>query len=36
MMFVLLLVPVGVLGLIMGMERVERWTVEQREDTPAS
>jgi hypothetical protein len=35
MMFVLLLVPVGVLGLLLGMERVERWTVGQRDDTPS-
>jgi hypothetical protein len=36
MMFVLLLVPVGVLGLLLGMERVERWTVGEREDTHSS
>jgi hypothetical protein len=34
MMFVVLLVPVGLLGLLLGMERLERWTTEVRKDTP--
>ena len=33
MMFVALLVPVGLLGVLLGMERLERWTVGEREDT---
>jgi hypothetical protein len=36
MMFVLLLVPVALLGLVLGMERIERWTVDEREETPNS
>lgn len=33
MIFVVLLVPVGLLGLLLGMERLERWTVGEREDS---
>lgn len=32
MMFILLLVPLGLLALLLGMERVERWTVAERDD----
>jgi hypothetical protein len=32
MMMMILLVPVGVLGLLLGMERLERWTVDQTDD----
>ncbi len=28
MMFALLLVPLGLLALLLGMERLERWTVD--------
>jgi hypothetical protein len=28
MMFVILLVPVVLLGLLLGMDRLERWTVD--------
>ena len=33
MMFAALLVPVGLLALLLGMERLERWTVGDREDS---
>jgi hypothetical protein len=33
MMFLALLVPVVLLGLLLGMERLERWTVGEREDS---
>jgi hypothetical protein len=33
MMFVLLLVPLGLLALLLGMERLERWTVDDRDDS---
>ena len=33
MMFLLLLVPVALLGVLLGMERLERWTVGEREDS---
>ena len=33
MMFVILLVPVVLLGVLLGMDRLERWTVAEREDT---
>ncbi|MDQ1585615.1 MAG: hypothetical protein QOJ49_1111 [Actinomycetota bacterium] len=36
MMFVLLLVPVALLGLVLGMERIERWTTSENEETPTS
>lgn len=32
MMFILLLVPLGLLALLLGMERIERWTVAERDD----
>lgn len=32
MMLLILLVPVGLLGLLLGMERLERWTVSEHED----
>jgi hypothetical protein len=35
MMMMILLVPVGVLGLLLGMEKLERWTVEQHDDQPS-
>jgi hypothetical protein len=31
MMFVVLLVPVALLGLLLGMERLERWTLSDRD-----
>ncbi len=33
MMFALLLVPLGLLALLLGMERLERWTVSDRDDS---
>jgi hypothetical protein len=33
MMFVMLIVPVVLLGVLLGMDRLERWTVDDREDT---
>ena len=33
MMFMILLVPVALLGVLLGMDRLERWTVDEREDT---
>lgn len=33
MMFAALLVPVGLLALLLGMERLERWTVDDRDDS---
>jgi hypothetical protein len=32
MMFVALLVPLGLLAVLLGMDRLERWTVEERDD----
>jgi hypothetical protein len=32
MMFVALLVPLGLLAVLLGMERLERWTVGDRDD----
>ena len=32
MVFVALFVPLGLLALLLGMERLERWTVRDRED----
>jgi hypothetical protein len=32
MMFVALLVPLGLLAVLLGMDRLERWTVRERED----
>ena len=31
MMFVLLLVPFALLGLLLGLERLERWTLKDRD-----
>ena len=36
MMFMILLVPVALLGVLLGMDRLERWTVDEREDTTSS
>ena len=33
MMFAALLVPLGLLAVLLGMERLERWTVSDREDS---
>ncbi len=33
MMFAALLVPVGLLALLLGMERLERWTVSDRDES---
>jgi len=33
MMFALLLVPLALLALLLGMERLERWTVSDRDDS---
>jgi hypothetical protein len=33
MMFAVLLVPIVLLGLLLGLERLERWTVSDREDS---
>ncbi len=35
MMFVILIVPVVLLGVLLGMDRLERWTVAEREDPSA-
>lgn len=32
MMFMVLLVPLGLLALLLGMERLERWTLRDRDD----
>ena len=32
MMMLILLVPAAVLGLVLGMDRLERWAVEGRDD----
>ena len=32
MMFMVLLVPLALLALLLGMERLERWTVAERDD----
>jgi hypothetical protein len=32
MMVLILLVPIGLLALLLGMERLERWTVGQPDD----
>jgi len=31
MMFIVLLVPFGLLAVLLGMERLERWTVRDRD-----
>lgn len=33
MMFMVLLVPLGLLALLLGMERLERWTVSERDES---
>ncbi|MGH8938758.1 MAG: hypothetical protein ACRDV2_05345 [Actinomycetes bacterium] len=33
MMFAVLLVPIVLLGLLLGLERLERWTVADRDDS---
>ena len=33
MMFAILFVPVILLGVLLGMDRLERWTIDDREDT---
>jgi Tfp pilus assembly protein PilN len=32
MMMMLLLMPIGLLALLLGMERLERWTVQEKDD----
>ncbi|MDQ1620510.1 MAG: hypothetical protein QOE19_3079 [Actinomycetota bacterium] len=32
MMMMLLLMPLALMGLLLGMERLERWTVAQKDD----
>lgn len=32
MMFVALLVPFGLLAVLLGMDRLEKWTIGDRED----
>jgi hypothetical protein len=32
MMFLALLVPLGLLAVLLGMDRLERWTVRDRDD----
>ncbi len=33
MMFMVLFVPLGLLALLLGMERLERWTVADRDES---
>lgn len=33
MMFIALLVPFGLLAVLLGMERLERWTVREHDDS---
>ena len=33
MMFAILFMPVVLLGVLLGMDRLERWTVKDRDDT---
>ena len=33
MMFAVLLLPLGLLGVLLGMERLEKWTVGDRDDS---
>jgi hypothetical protein len=33
MMFAILFMPVVLLGVLLGMDRLERWTVDEPEDT---
>jgi len=32
MMFLALLVPLGLLAVLLGMDRLERWTVDERDE----
>jgi hypothetical protein len=32
MMLIVLLVPIGMLAVLLGMDRLERWTVRERDD----
>ena len=32
-MFMVLLVPIGLLAVLLGMDRLERWTVGDRDDS---
>jgi hypothetical protein len=34
LMFALMLVPVGLLGLLLGLERLERWTDKPQDEVP--
>ena len=36
MMFLVLLLPLALLGMLLGMDRLERWTDRDREDTSSS
>jgi len=36
MMFMILLVPVVLLCVLLGMDRLERWTVDEHEDPTSS
>lgn len=33
MMFLALLVPIGLLAVLLGMDRLEKWTVGERDDS---
>ena len=33
MMFAVLLLPLGLLGVLLGMERLERWTVKDTDES---
>ena len=33
MMFAILIMPVVLLGVLLGMDRLERWTVDEPEDS---
>jgi hypothetical protein len=33
MMFAVLLLPLGLLGVLLGMERLEKWTVDDRDES---
>ena len=35
MMFAILIMPVVLLGVLLGMDRLERWTVDEPEDSNA-
>jgi hypothetical protein len=36
MAYVVMLVPLGLLALVLGLERLERWTFRDGEDRPAT